>query len=104
MTNYSCRSTSRYVTRDSEILQGEPIIVGTKVAVRDIVKLWKLGVKPEDVSQKLMGLVTAAQVFDAISFYLDNQSEVDDYIELYQKNPLWEAPLWLKFNAFIEIC
>jgi uncharacterized protein (DUF433 family) len=46
--------------------------------VRDIVVFWKSGIKPEDIPQKLLQLVTAAQVFDAISFYLDNQPEIDE--------------------------
>jgi uncharacterized protein (DUF433 family) len=85
-----------------EILQGEPIIQGTKVAVRDIVLLWQTGLLPEQIPQQLMGLVTAAQVFDAISFYLDNQPEIDSYIELYHKNPLWDVPVGLRANPLLN--
>jgi uncharacterized protein (DUF433 family) len=71
---------SRYVTRNSEILGGEPIIAGTRTSVRAIVGLWRLGVMPEEILHHLPHL-TLAQVFDALSFYLDYQAEINDYIE-----------------------
>lgn len=71
---------SRYVTRNSEILSGEPIIVGTRTSVRAIVGLWRLGIMPEEILTHLPHL-TLAQVFDALSFYLDHQSEINVYIE-----------------------
>lgn len=71
---------SRYVTRNPEILSGEPIILGTRTSVRAIVGLWRLGVMPEEIMSHLPHL-TLAQVFDALSFYLDNQAEINEYIE-----------------------
>jgi uncharacterized protein (DUF433 family) len=66
---------SRYVARNSEILGGEPIIEGTRTSVRAIVGLWRLGVMPEEILTHLPHL-TLAQVFDALSFYLDYQAEI----------------------------
>ncbi|RUR86112.1 DUF433 domain-containing protein [Chlorogloeopsis fritschii PCC 9212] len=71
---------SRYVTRNPEILGGEPIITGTRTSVRAIVGLWRLGIMPEEILNHLPHL-TLAQVFDALSFYLDHQSEINEYIE-----------------------
>jgi len=76
----AAQTTSRYVTRNSNILQGEPIITGTRTTVRTIVGLWRLGTSPEEIPTHLPHL-TLAQVFDALSFYLDNQAEINDYIE-----------------------
>jgi uncharacterized protein (DUF433 family) len=73
-------TTSRYVTRNSEILGGEPIIAGTRTSVRSIVGLWQLGILPEEILNHLLHL-TLAQVFDALSFYLDHQSEINKHIE-----------------------
>lgn len=73
-------TTSRYVTRNLEILGGEPIIAGTRTSVRSIVGLWQLGILPEEILNHLPHL-TLAQVFDALSFYLDYQSEINEYIE-----------------------
>jgi uncharacterized protein (DUF433 family) len=71
---------SRYVARNPEILSGEPIILGTRTSVRAIVGLWQLGIMPEEIINHLPHL-TLAQVFDALSFYLDHQAEINDYIE-----------------------
>ncbi|MEM9119722.1 MAG: DUF433 domain-containing protein [Cyanobacteria bacterium P01_F01_bin.56] len=73
-------TTSRYVTRNPEILSGEPIILGTRTSVRAIVGLWRQGIHPEEIPTHLPHL-SLAQVFDALSFYLDHQAEVNGYIE-----------------------
>lgn len=73
-------AVSRYVTRNPEILSGEPIITGTRISVRVIVGLWRLGTPPEEIPTQYPQL-TLAQVFDALSFYLDNQAEINEYIE-----------------------
>lgn len=74
---------SRYVTRNSEILSREPIITGTRTSVRAIVGLWQQDITPEEILNHLPHL-TLAQAFDALSFYLDHQAEIDEYIERNQ--------------------
>jgi len=76
----SAATLSRYVTSNSDILSGEPIILGTRTSVRAIVSLWRLGIMPEEILSHLPHL-TLAQVFDALSFYLDHQAEINEYIE-----------------------
>lgn len=71
---------SRYVTQNSKILHGEPIIAGTRTPIRAIVELWRSGIQPEVIPIHLPHL-TLAQVFDALSFYQDNQAEINQYIE-----------------------
>lgn len=39
-----------------------------------------MGIRPEEIPLHLPHL-TLAQVFDALSFYIDNQEEINDYIE-----------------------
>ncbi len=70
----------RYITSNKEILSGEPIIKGTRTPIRSIVEKWRLGYTPEDLVRGLPHL-TLAQVFEAMSYYYDNQAEIDDYIE-----------------------
>ncbi len=74
---------SRYVARNPEILSGEPIIKDTRTSVRALVSLWRLGIMPEEILHHLPHL-TLAQVFDALSFYLDHQTEINEYIERNQ--------------------
>lgn len=71
---------SRYVTRNPDILSGEPTIAATRISVRAVVGLWRLGTPPEEIPTQFPQL-TLAQVFDALSFYLDNQPEINEYIE-----------------------
>jgi uncharacterized protein (DUF433 family) len=73
-------TSSRYIHRDPTLLSGEPVITGTRTSVRAIVELWRRGESPESIVSELSYL-TLAQVFDALSFYQDNQSEINDYIE-----------------------
>jgi uncharacterized protein (DUF433 family) len=76
-------TSTRYVTSNPEILGGEPIIIGTRTSIRAIVGLWRLGIMPEEILNHLPHL-TLAQVFDALSFYLDHQAEINNYIEQNQ--------------------
>lgn len=70
----------RYVVRDLSILNGEPIIKGTRTPVRAIVETWRRGVLPEEIIQGMPHL-TLAQVFDSLSYYSDHQEEINEYIE-----------------------
>jgi len=73
-------TTHRYIPRDPAILGGEPIIGHTRTPVRAIVELWRNGVAPEQIPASLPHL-TMGQVFDALSYYSDNQNEINEYIE-----------------------
>ena len=79
----SLKALSRYVANNPEILNGEPIIAGTRTSVRAIVGFWRLSIMPEEILNHLPHL-TLAQVFDALSFYLDHQTEINEYIEQNQ--------------------
>lgn len=69
-----------YVCRDDSILNGEPIIKGTRTPIRAIVETWRMGVAPEDITTHLPHL-TLAQVFDALSYFADHQEEITRHIE-----------------------
>jgi uncharacterized protein (DUF433 family) len=69
-----------YVSRDDSILNGEPIIKGTRTPVRAIVENWRMGIAPEDIPTHLPHLALA-HVFDALSYFADHQAEILEYIE-----------------------
>lgn len=69
-----------YVVTDDQILDGEPIIRGTRTPVRAIVEIWRLGIPAEEIPQHLPHL-SLAQVFDALSYYSDHQDNINVYIE-----------------------
>jgi uncharacterized protein (DUF433 family) len=70
----------RHVVTDDAILSGEPIIKGTRTPVRAIVELWRGGLPPEEIPSHLPHL-NMAQVFDALSYYSENQDAINSYIE-----------------------
>jgi uncharacterized protein (DUF433 family) len=97
-------TSSRYITRNSEILGGEPIITGTRTSVRAIVGLWRLGIMPEEILTHLPHLALA-QIFDALSFYLDHQKEINEYIERNQVpdelvHPAVKAAMGVGYQSF----
>jgi uncharacterized protein (DUF433 family) len=69
-----------YVVTDEQILGGEPIIKGTRTPVRAIVEMWRQGIAPEEIPNRLPHL-KLAQVFDALSYYDDHQDAINAYIE-----------------------
>lgn len=70
----------RSIASSPLILGGEPVIADTRTPVRAIVELWRLGVPPEEIPIRLPHL-TLVQVFDALSYYSEQQTEINDYIE-----------------------
>ena len=74
------RTEHTYIVTDDLILSGEPISMGTRTPVRAIVELWRQGIAPEEIPTHLPHL-TLAQVFDALSYYSDHQSEINQHIE-----------------------
>ena len=68
-----------YIVTDDQILNGEPIIKGTRTPVRAVVEVWRLGVLAEEIPSRLPHL-TSAQVFDALSYYGDHQADINVYI------------------------
>jgi len=69
-----------YIVRVPGIAGGEPIIRGTRVPVRAIVLHYKAGETLDEILEAYPHLPSAG-VFDAISFYLDHQVEIEALIE-----------------------
>jgi len=74
------KTSHRYVITDDDILSGEPILEGTRTPVRAVVELWRTGVSPEEIPNRLPHL-SLSQVFDALSYYSDHQAEIHEHIE-----------------------
>ena len=72
------RTTHPYIVRDTNIYQGEPIIEGTQTGVRHVILLFQSGKDPEEIAS--IHRLSLAQVYDALSFYYDNDAEIERYI------------------------
>jgi len=76
------RITHPHITKDSKICGGSPIITGTRFPVRSVVFYsLKIGLTPEEIVEKFPYL-SLAQIYDALAYYYDNHSEIEqDIIE-----------------------
>jgi uncharacterized protein (DUF433 family) len=72
------RTAHPYIIRDSVIYGGEPIIEGTKTGVRHVILLFQSGKDPEEIAS--IHRLSLAQVYDALSYYYDNEAEIESYI------------------------
>jgi len=70
----------RYVITNPDILGGEPILTDTRTPVRAVVELWRQGVSPEEIPNRLPHL-SLAQVFDALSYYSDHRERIHEYMD-----------------------
>ena len=68
----------KYIVRKSD--SKEPIIQGTRIAVRDVVENWKMGLSPEEIPS-IYPHLTLSQVFEALAFYQDHKEEIEAFIE-----------------------
>ena len=69
-----------HVVRREDTCGGEPIVQNTRTTVRAVVGYYRIGMTPEEILEGLPHL-TAAQVYDALSFYHDHTEEIERYIE-----------------------
>lgn len=81
-----------YVNEAAAILDGEPILRGTRTPVRAVVELWKFGLAPEEIVSHHPHL-SLAQVFDALSFYQDHKAELE---KLIQANRISDSELTVR--------
>ena len=81
LKSMSFESEISSVVSDNALLGGEPVIRGTKTPVRAIVELWRMGILPEEIPEHLPH-ITLAQVFKALGYYAEHQSEINHYIEI----------------------
>ncbi len=68
-----------YIVRVKGVCGGRPIIKGTRVSVRHIAQYYKAGDLVEEMLQAHPHL-SAAAVYDAISYYLGHQQEIEQEI------------------------
>ena len=69
-----------YIAQDPATLHGEPFLRDTRTSFRAVVESWQLGIKPEDIPQRLPHL-KLAQVFDALAYHCDHREDIERFIE-----------------------
>lgn len=65
-----------FIVRTPDIRGGRPRIAGTGVTVRRIVGWYKLGLRPEEIADRI-GHLSLAQVYAALAYYHANCEEIE---------------------------
>ena len=66
----------QYITSKKGICGGRSIIEGTRIPVWSLIRWYKTGMPIEEILKGFPHL-TPAQVYDAFSYYYDNQEEIE---------------------------
>jgi uncharacterized protein (DUF433 family) len=65
-----------HIVKVPGVVGGEPVIAGTRIGVAFIARLLQAGEEPSEIVATYPNLQPAA-VYDAASYYLDHQAEID---------------------------
>jgi uncharacterized protein (DUF433 family) len=65
-----------YIVRREGVRGGRPILRGSRIPVWLVAAMWKAGDTPEEIGQTYPHLEPAA-IYDAISYYLDHQTDIE---------------------------
>ncbi|RIK35595.1 MAG: hypothetical protein DCC55_29885 [Chloroflexi bacterium] len=74
------RTEHPHIVRIPGVCGGEPVIENTRISVRLIAGYYKAGMTVEEILRDYPHLAAAA-VYDAISYYIDHQAEIEALIE-----------------------
>jgi uncharacterized protein (DUF433 family) len=85
------RTDHPHVIRIEGVHGGRPTIRGTGVSVQTIVEQARLGRLPDQIWEDFDGVLTLAQVYDALSYYHEHPNEIEQYITENQA-ALWKGP------------
>jgi len=92
-----------HVARIENVRGGVPIIRGTRVPVRLIAQMYRTGDTVEDMLQAYPHL-SAAAIYDAISYYLDHVPEMEQEIIANRiENALKETNSQMDERGFIAL-
>jgi len=75
-----------YITRQHGVRSGNPIVVGTRVGVHDVVGLLQNGETVDSIVTQTFPNLTRAQVYECLAYYEDHRGEIDLLIAR-QMNP-----------------
>ena len=76
----SLRTEHPHIVRSEGVHGGRPIIRGTGVSVQTIVEQTRLGRSPAQIVEDYDGVLTLAQVYDALSYFYEHQAEIEQDI------------------------
>jgi uncharacterized protein (DUF433 family) len=66
-----------YITRQSAVRHGNPIVAGTRIGVHDVVGLLQNGETIDSLVTQCFPQLTRAQVYECLAYYEDHRGEID---------------------------
>ncbi len=69
-------TTYPYISVNTEIAGGVPIILGTRISVRSIAGYYQMGMSVDEILSALSHL-RPSQVHSALAYYFDHQEEIE---------------------------
>ena len=66
-----------YITRQSGVRGGNPIVAGTRIGVHDVVGLLQNGETVDSIVTQSLPDLTRAQVYECLAYYEDHRGEID---------------------------
>src|SRR4030081_3704850 len=85
-----------YITRQSAVRGGNPIVAGTRIAVHDVVGLLQNGETVDSLVTQCFPQLTRAQVYECLAYYEDHRGEIDVLVAPPKapRGPLWDSSLF----------
>jgi len=74
------RSEHPHIVRAERVRGGRPMIRGAGVTVQTIIEQTRLGRSPAQIIDDFDGVLTLAQVHDALSYFYEHQGEIEQDI------------------------
>jgi len=68
-----------HIIRVENVQGGDPIVRGKSVTVQTIVALYRQNQSPQQIVDDYDGVLTLAEVYDALSYYYDHPGEIEQY-------------------------
>jgi uncharacterized protein (DUF433 family) len=66
-----------YITRVPGVRSGNPIVVGTRIGVHDVIGLLQNGETVDTIVANSFPNLTRAQVYECLAYYEDHRGEID---------------------------
>ena len=82
------KTSHPHIIKKTGVCGGRPVIEGTRIPVWCIVGYIRMGMDVEEIVQDFPFL-NMAQVYDALSYYYDNQKEIDEEYRLNNDVEHW---------------
>ncbi|MCP4112503.1 MAG: DUF433 domain-containing protein [Desulfobacteraceae bacterium] len=83
------QATYPYISSDSNIAEGIPVIEGTRITVRCIAGYYQMGMSADDILTSLSHL-TQSQVHAALVYYFDHREKIDSELAESSDENYWK--------------